>query len=370
VTLIPRLLALEAALYDLSRLALAYLFLAVLALGLRGGLYALIIASAVGVTVSLAWHLYHGYIRRGAVDKCLARQWLGNAGIPLAYTLSGVLRSLPRPYLSWTAKSSLAVAYLNVGTSSQTTLLRASTAVQPATYALSLTTPTRSDLEKAIGLFLVLVGGFMAVYLALPYPIATLYNPKYGEAWVVVVGVALFAFLHGLAALHRQILVGLDRSDATRVRAGGLMRQAILLDLATMVAAYLIATPVILVVRDDPLAAVMALVAALAASRLALLLRYTRLLSQAIGARAPSRDIAATILGILAGITYARASGAAGLAIYEFWEQAPVLAVHLAAILGLYGVVVALVSPTVREVLEAALWRLGLRRSPPTSPSE
>jgi len=196
-TLIPRLVALEAAVYDVTRLAGAYLLLVARPMGLRGAILALTAGVGAALILVILWHALHGYLS-GRPDWGLARAWLSRWRPPLLYTLTGLLRAAARPFLSWTTRSSLAVAYLNVGLSGQTVLVRATGTVTSVAYALSLRRPGSREVGIPVTLYFLIVGGMMSLYIGLARPVATLYNPVYEDAAPVVAGMAVFAFLFGL----------------------------------------------------------------------------------------------------------------------------------------------------------------------------
>jgi len=360
-TLAPRILAIELAVYDSARLVSAYTLLVVAPMGLRGAILALTLGTVLAVGFIVLWYARNGYLS-GRPQWALAREWLSAWRAPLLYTLTGLLRSLARPFLSWTTRSGLAVAYLNVGVSGQTVLLRATNTVTSVAYALSLRRPGTREVGIPLTLYFLIVGSITSLYIGLARPVATLYNPAYEEAAPVVAGMAVFAFLYGLAFLLRQILIGHYRGDIEKAREGGLMWQALKADVATMAAAYLVAAPATYLLRGDPLAAALALILALIAGRLVVIAVYLRAMREKTALMAPWRDIVATVLGVLAVLAYSVASGAWWLSVVEFWVDAPLLLPHLAAGGLVYLAVFLAISREARSLVGRIIERIGSSR--------
>jgi len=348
-TLFPRLVAVEATLHDITRLLGAYLLLVEYGLDLRGAVIALSAGSLISMSLIIAWYHARGYLA-AKPDWSMAKSWLRTWRAPLLHTLTDLMRTLARPFLSWTTRNDLAVAYLNVGFSSQTVLTRATGAVSSVAYSLSLRRHKGSNLRAPLTLHFLVVGGIMAGYIALARPIATLYNPIYDKAAPVVVGMAIVAFLSSLAFIFRQIIIGHDTEDYESTHIGKLMQQVLVLDVKAMLAAYAIAAPVTYVLSENALATALALTIALAASRIQPIFIYARYVRDHTGIL-PLREAIATISGSTAAFAYSVISGAWWIRIEDFWPDVINLAQHLAAIELIYIIFFIIISKEFRLII-------------------
>jgi len=198
--------------YETARFLIAYCLVVYAGMRLYGAILGVSGAILLGI-------IYGTYIlaRTGEVSlkpsKAMIRGWLRNSFIPGISVVQGFMNSGLRVFLSWITGSDLAVAYLNVGLSSQTPLLSASYAASPALYARTLRRVRGEDLSEVFRIYLFFTGFLATTFLVLAVPIATLYNPAYLGAYRVLILVTIYALVLGLLNLYMTALLGYEKVD-------------------------------------------------------------------------------------------------------------------------------------------------------------
>lgn len=313
-------------------------------------------SSAVSLTILLRLGMRP---RLGGLGR--VAEWLRAAYIPLANIVRLSALSGARAIVSWATGSELSVAYLNVGLSSQTAIVRASAQSTPALYARLLMGRGGEDVEEVLRLFM-LVTGFMAVsFIVLSKTVASLYNPLYTVAWPVVVIVTLFGVAEGLSNILTVSAWGSVRSEtlaweelrhtplfhATYVRVAALVTSLLAGSLAAWVAV------------PDYLKAAEYFATSLLAGSAAYVLWASAYVRRSLVFRIPWREVTACVISSALAGAYYVLTGVGGLVVENFWSATPVLLAHGVAALGVYAVAWYAVSPWFRWLVRASLSYLG-----------
>ncbi len=355
----PELVAYTNMINDTLRLIAAYLFVAKLRMGLEGAIYSLELALLVA-TVYLAISLVRLGALKPAFSYQLVKEWFKAFYIPSLILLVNVFRSSVRMVVSLISGSEVPVAYLNVGFSAERPLLQASRAAVPALYARSLREKRREDVEETLRLYIFFSGFLFATFISLSRTIASLYNPRYVDAHLIIPLVALYAFLGGLANIYGTALRGAEKVDVE-----GIPRHSRLLSsrlfkvplawLVAMTASYaMFIVPVLLYVKD-PIAIAFLVATSLIIGTAALLAYLWYETRSFIPHSFPLREAIAVAVAALIVATYYIVSGTAALEITSFWSQAPLLMLHLLVGIIVYAAAMYALSPWVRKLTGDAL---------------
>ncbi|MCE4620071.1 MAG: hypothetical protein F7C33_03505 [Desulfurococcales archaeon] len=348
----PESIAAARLLADTTRLVLAILLVTLMGLGYEGAIVSLALSAIVaGGTLTLL--LYKRGTLKGRVDWSLARAWLRAYYTPGLKALIGIVRFLTRPFISWTTGNPEAVAYLHAGLAGESPLVQASTYTAGPLYSRMLRNPKPEDVTTSLGLYLVFTGFLVTAFIGLSKPIATTYNPVYAPAWVSVSGVAIYAFLYGIANILSYALTALDESDrkAPPVGRGTLMARVLETSLLFLLLAYAISAPATYLLRRMPANAVIAFLGILAGASLAQVIVFSKWLHERLPFRAPTRELAGFLAGGLAAIAYYHLTGASDMIVYKFTRDVWPLLLHLAVSGVLFYAVMITVSPLARGLI-------------------
>ncbi len=364
----PELLGYRGFLYDTSRLIFAYLMVVQLEKGLLGALLAVELSILLGV-VYLGFALRRINVLKGRYSLQLMREWLRAFYIPLAGTLTQFMRTGLRAVVSWVSGSEVPVAYLNVGFASEAPLLQASQAATPALYARVLKEKRGADVEEALRLYLLFAGYMLATFTVLSKTIASLYNPEYAEAHLVIPLIAAYAAMLSLVSIYGTTLRGAEEVDregvpSYRLLLGSQLFRVPAARLGAILLSYALAIPALIHYREDPLRSAEAVAVALIAGTSPLLMSFYKQARRMVPHRFPSRELGAVLTGSAATTIYYIAMGVNDIRVTKFWDYAPSLALHLAAGLAIYGIVIYMLSPWMRRLVRDALAfaRSGLNR--------
>lgn len=289
------------------------------------------------------------------------REWFRAAYIPLANVLRLSALSGARAIASWATGSELSVAYLNVGLSTQTAIVRASIQSTPALYARLLRGGGREDVEEVVRLFTVMTGFMAASFIVLSRTIASLYNPLYVDAWPVVVLVTLFGVTEGVSNILTVSAWGSVRSERlawAELRHTPLFK-ATYARLAALLASLGAGAVLAWAAVPDYLLAAERFAAALLAGSAAYILWVGAHVRHSLGFKVPWREVWAGAAASAAAGAYYVVVGLNGLVIQNFWSSFPVLVVHGGVALGIYAAVWAALSPWFRWLVRASLTYLG-----------
>lgn len=330
---------------------------------MRMGLSGAIAALSISLLIAVAY-LTASLVRMGALapsfSKRLVKEWFRAAYIPSLMLIVNLLRTSVRTVVSLAAGSEVPVAYLNVGFSAESPLLQASRASVPALYARSLKRKRSSDLEETIRLYLLFAGFLLATFATLSKPIATLYNPRYAAAHLVIPLIAIYALLSGFSNIYATALSGAEEADATGILDHERLLSSMLLKvplarLVALASSYLLFIIPLLFFIKEPIQEAITVAAALAAGSAALAAYLWAKARTFFPHSFPARETVAFTVAALLSATYYIALGVANIEVVSFWAQAPILLYHLLVGLALYAAAAYASSPWTRKLVRDAL---------------
>ena len=359
----PELIGYKGFLYETTRISIAYLGVVILGLGLRGAIYAVEAGLLIGV-LYMATSLAALDSLNKEFSPSLAASWIKGLVVPGIRVAQRFLREGVRAVLSWTTGSEVPVAYFSVGLASEAPLLRASAAISPALYARSLRGGGGRDLEESLRLYLLFTGFTLTTFTLLAKPLVTLYNPAYLEAYRIMPLIGVYASLFSLGSLYVAVLQGTEDIDirgmpGLRAMMSSYLIKAPFIMLAGIMASYAVMVPSTMLIGGyvaEAEAAAVSLIFGSAAATLWLARETGRSTSYVF----PWRDAGGVGLASAVAAFYYWVSGAHGLKITRFWEQAPILIIHLAVAGALYLAVLYLSSRWFRGLVKTALRKIGL----------
>jgi len=293
-------------------------------------------------------------------SKELARQWFKGFYVPVLAVVQGFLKGGLRAIVSWVSGSEVTVAFLNVGFASEAPLLRASQSVTPALYARALRRPRVRDLEESLRLFMLFSGFMFVSFSVLSKTIASLYNPVYVSAHVIIPIVTLYAIVTGFVNIYATFISGSTRVDAEGIRS---VKEVLfsplfklpLIGLLSIVFSYAMLIPLVLLVKGDHLLEALMVSLALIVGSV-IVFPYLRYELKRLGSSIfPWKEFAQISIASLASGVYYVLSGAWGITVASFWRDAPVLGFHIVVAALIYFGVLYVLSGWFRGLVRAGL---------------
>ena len=355
----PELIGYKGFIYDSLRLILAYVLLVALNMRLLGALLSVQIA----LLISIAYTLFVLLKTKSIVlvfSKDLIKQWLKGFYVPALAAFQGFLKGGLRAIVSWVSGSEVTVAFLNVGFASEAPMLRASQSVTPALYARTLRRPRIHDLEEALRLFMLFSGFMFVSFSVLSKTIASLYNPVYVSAHVIIPIVTLYAIVTGFVNIYATFISGSTRVDAEGIRS---VKEVLfsplfklpLIGLLSIVFSYAMLIPLVLLVKGDHLLEALMVSLALIVGSV-IVFPYLRYELKRLGSSIfPWREFVRISVASLASGVYYVLSGAWGITVASFWRDAPVLGFHIIVAALIYFGVLYILSPWLRGLIRSGL---------------
>ena len=364
----PEIRAYRNFIYETLRIVLVYLL--VVYAGMR--LYGVILSVALALLMAILYvglRLYRLGVFTKGFSLHLAGNWLRAWYLPTTQLLYSFLRSGLRAFVSWVTGSEVPVAYLNVGFSAEAPLLQASGAGTTALYARTLRSRRGEDIEETLRLFLFFIGYMLPVFLVLSKTIATLYNPVYIEAYVVISTVSIYAVINGLTLVYNAVLRGIDTVDLNGIPNHKELISSYLFKvpvtrLVSTIFAYILFIPLLYYYHSNPLLAAESVVISLLVTTIPLLIYYARRTSAEVIYRFPTKETIAVSISALAVSIYYILVGAYRIIVTHFWKQFPILALHLTIGLVIYITVLYIISPWTRKLFRDAMAFAGLKKTP------
>ncbi len=356
----PEVGAYAAILSNSLKLLVAYFLVVILGMKLRGVIITISISIFITI-IYLTIILIKIDVLSLSFSIRLVKEWLNAAYIPFLSFLVELLRSSLRTIVSLIVKSELPVAYLNVGFSTEGPLIQAARASSPALYARALRQKKKEDLEETLRFYLFFIGFMFATYFSLSKTIASLYNPKYISAHIIIPLVALYAILNGFSDIYDTAIRGVEKVDASGVlRLKELLSSMLfkipIVRLASLITSYMLFLLLLsfLSLTDPIIISIIVVITLIAGSIILatyLLLNVHRLFSYTF----PFREAITIMLASLFTIIYYFISGAATLEITSFWEKAPLLLFHIFDGFVIYIIVTYCFSPWLRKLVKDSL---------------
>ncbi len=348
-------------LYSVLRFILIVLLVYVVRLGFLG----VLLASVFNVIVVTAF-IWIKLSKKIAFRKPrfdLVKKWLKMFPIPILSVLGQNIRSLDRLVVPMFSNSELPVAYLTINYAI-TQPLKMNQSVLSSLYARLLKDYDRSrarrDVEETIKLVSLPLIFISATLIVLGKPILSLMNPKYVDAFPVLIVMVLTVLMNSYFQVYFNSIKAIDTIDLQEnVRYGDLFKsnlfQAIFANFARSFLGIIIAMTLLLSYKGDMVFYALAFPLGYAIV-LPILLSWIYLKSKKlIGAGFPYKEVVKMVLASIPAILYYYYSGAHTIMVYSFFSDAPILIVHVIVGVILYGVTLLVLSDWTRSLLKASL---------------
>ena len=355
----PELIGFRNFVYETLRLILALILVACLRTGLVGAIASLTIALVVSNVYALA--ILKKVINfRFCPSWDIAKEWFRGFPIPILNVAYSFLVNGVRAFASLITGSEVPTAYLNVGFSTYSPLISAARATTPALYARVLRQRSALDVVEVIRIFILINSLLFSTFIALSRTIASLYNPVYVSAWVIVVTLSIFGLLEGLRSIFFMVVIGSSRVDVSGIRS---VKQIVRSDLfkASLIRVvassliYLVGFITVLMFRGDHLVEALGFSIGIVVATLVTIPWYFIKALRYIRFKVPWREV---ITGLIAGsivIGYALAWRLNKLLILSFWRDITSLIPHLIVMLSIYLITWYLLSPWFRNLARLSL---------------
>jgi len=355
----PEAIGFRGFIYETIRLILTFILVAYLKLHLIGAILALELALLVSNTYSLILLKLVGVLET-AFSRNLVSEWLKGFTVPLLSIIYNFLVSSVRAFTSIISGSGVSVAYLNVGLSTQTPIISASTAATPALYAKILKGGGSSDIEEVIRISIFVSAMLLALFITLSKTIASIFNPRYVDAWIIIIVLAIYAFLEGLRAIFMTVIMGSVKVDVDGIRSfkelinSGLF-YAPLVRVLGLVLSYVVGGLLVIVFWGDYLMQAFGIALGLLVGVLVTMPWFIVNALRSVRFRVPLREVCVAVISgsvVAAYLVFMRVNE---LVVRSFWVDAPVLAIHLLASLAIYLSVWYALSPWFRGLTRESL---------------
>lgn len=344
--------------YDVLRLPLAYLFVVVLRSGLSGALLAALLASAISTSAALMILVRRG-LRWDGIDFGLAKRWFRGFSIPLLGIFDGMLVSADRILLAGLSNSESAVAYMSACYSLRNQIVYGR-ATAAGLYARMLRGGSASDVEEITRLYFAITAFMFTSILCLSYPLLSLLNPIYRDAYWVVWVASLYVFVEGFFGIFYSAVSGREKvdlkpevsiSDFIKSRLfkwsfASLMMHALGLAIGTALLLTFIGggLGIVFLASAYPIGWLIGL--------LAFASPFYRLTKEVVDFKFPWRDAFPFIVASLCSASCYFALGSHTIAVMNFWYDAPVLLAHVAIAGVVYLAVGYALSPWLRKLVK------------------
>ena len=336
----PEAIGFRGFIYETLRLVLAFTFVVYLKLYLIGAILALVFALLISNIYSLILVKFTN-ILEVSFSRNLVREWLKGFTVPLLGVLYNFLINSIRAFTSVISGSGVPIAYLNVGLSTQTPIISASTATTPALYAKILKGKRSSDVEEVLRIFVLINALFLSILITLSRTIASIFNPIYVDAWIIIIVLTLYAFVESFRAILMTVIMGSVKVDVDGIRSfkelinSGLF-YAPLVRVLGLVLSYVVGGLLVIVFWGDYLMQAFGIALGLLVGVLVTMPWFIVNALRSIRFRVPLREVCVAIISgsvVAAYLVFMRVNE---LVIRSFWVDAPVLAIHLLASLAIY----------------------------------
>lgn len=354
----PEVIGFRGFIYETLRLIFAFMFVVILDWGLLGAIASVELALLVSVVYGFMV-LWNTRVMDFNVSRNLIVEWFKGFYVPLLNVIYGFLRSGIRVVASWATGSEVPVAYLNVGFASQTPIVSAADATTPALYARVLRKGGGRDVEEVLRIYFLLNGFMVSMFVFLSRSIASLYNPLYVDAWIIITTISLYAFINGLMNIFITVAIGASEVDKEGVLLhrevlSSYLFKAPLVRLLSLLVSYGIGFGLIFFPRGNHLLEAFTLALGLFIGAIVFLYWFYRIAKQSIPFHLPLREIGiAVIAGLVMGLYYI-ISNAYNIVIHRFWADAPILGLHILVAGTIYLAMWYLLSPWLRRLIKSS----------------
>ncbi len=366
----PELIGYGSFIYESLRIISAYIFIIYLNLGLLGAILAFEISLAVNVVYSYVV-LYLGNVyslKRILFSVKMIAEWFKAFYVPLLNMILTFLRSGVRAYASWITTSEIPVAYLNIGFSSHTPLMRMSDVIAPILYARVLRKPSGSDVEEMLRIYIVMSGFLVATFLSLSRVIALIYNPIYVDAHVIIPLISIYALVYGLTNIYGTIIRGVEQVDKEGITShrrllSSYLFKTLLIQVLAILSAYILSLILVRVfVWDNYLLEAIMIALSLLIPLIIILPYFYIVAVKMVPHRIPVYEVFSTTISALIVSLYYNLFGASSITTHSFWAAIMLLVPHLVIAIILYIAVMFALSSWFRSLVRAGLKTIGLTK--------
>ena len=355
----PEAIGFRGFIYETSRLALALLLVVHLNLNLVGTILTLEIALVLSNVYSLII-LKLANVLEICFSRNLVTEWFKGFSIPLLNIIYSFLLSGVRAFTSAISGSGTPIAYLNIGLSARTPIISASTSATPALYARMLRGKGCKDIKEVFRISLLFNALLLSIFITLSRTIASVFNPIYVNAWIVIVVFTVYAFLESFRAILMTVILGSTRVDVDGIKSfkqlisSGLF-YAPLVRVLGLILSYVVGGLLVIVFWGNYLMQAFGIALGLLIGVLVTMPWFVVNALRSVRFRVPLREVFTAILSGSVAAAYLVFMRVNELVVRSFWVDAPVLAIHLLASLAIYLSVWYALSPWFRGLTKESL---------------
>jgi hypothetical protein len=344
--------------YDVLRLPLAYFFVVMLRLGLSGALLAAFLANVASTIIALMILVKKG-LKWDGVDFGLAKRWFKGFSIPLLGVFDGMLINADRILLAGLSNSENPVAYMSVSYSLRNQIVYGR-ATATGLYARMLRGGSASDVEEITRLYFAITAFMFTSIICLPYPLLSLLNPAYQDAYWVVWIASVYVFIEGFFGIFYSAVSGREKvdlkpevsiSDYIKSKLfkwgfAGLIMHALGLAIGTVFLLTFLSRDlgVVFLASAYPVGWLIGL--------LAFVPFFYKLMKEVVDFEFPWRDMVPFIVASLCSASCYFALGSHTITVMSFWYDAPILLAHVAIASVVYFAVGYALSPWLRKLVK------------------
>ncbi len=355
----PEVLGYGSLVYEFLRLPLAFLLVVLLCLRLDGALLTMVISHLMALMVMM-FFLYRRGLRWDGIDLTLAKRWFKGFLIPLIGIVNGLILSSDRILLASLSGSEVPVAYMSAGYSLRNPIVYGR-ATASGLYAKMLRGGSASDVEEITRLYFAVTLFMLITILCLAYPLMSLLNPIYRDAYWIVLITGLFAFIQGVVGIFGPIVSGREEVDLKPdVAVKDFIKSRLFKWSSTSITMHVVSLVfgTILLLIFMPFNNIILLASAYPISWLISLCiftpRFHRLAKSVVDFKFPWRDIMPFIIASLCSALCYLTLGSYSIIVESFWRDAPILLTHVIIAGITYLAVSYALSPWLRGFLKAA----------------
>ncbi len=366
----PELIGYSSFIYESLRIVSAYILIVYFNLGLLGAILSFELSLIVNVVYSyVILYLNNVYsLKKMMFSAKMAAEWFKAFYIPLLNMILTFLRAGVRAYASWITASEIPVAYLNIGFSSHTPLMRMSDVIAPILYARVLRKPRGLDVEEMLRIYTVMSGFLVATFFSLSKVIALIYNPIYVDAHVIIPLISIYALVYGLTNIYATVIRGVEHVDEKGITShrrllSSYLFKTLLIQVLAISSAYVLSFVLVrsLAWNNYLLEAIM-IALSLSIPFIAILPYLYVTAMKMVPHRIPVYEVFSTLTSALIISLYYSLSGASSISTHSFWKAITLLVPHLIIAIILYIAVMFSLSSWFRDLVKAGLKTIGLAK--------
>ena len=251
----------------------------------------------------------------------------------------------------------------NVGLASQTPISNIASAITPALYARTLREVRGSDIEEVLRIFFLFNGFMVTTFVSLSRGIASLYNPLYVNAWVLIIIVSFYALIDGLTSIFSTTALGscsIDKNGTLSVRKIILSNlfKTPFMRLLGLISSYVFGLSLALLTNSNYLMQSFTFTIGLLIGSIIFFNWFYRTAIKSVKFLMPQYELAVTTIASLISGLYYVISGSSIIIISDFWTDTFKLAINIVIAGSMYLITWYLLSPWFRKLATAGLQML------------